>query len=288
MEDLNRALIAKLGWEMIKQKESLWVKALAAKYCRGPNLLSAKESRGASWVWQSLLQVTDLIVAGFCWGVRSGAELNIWCDPWVLELPDFIPRLKWGTLVDRNINKVQDLISEASRSWKESVIRDIFEDDSASAILSISLPQVRQADVPRWTHNPQGMLTVKFAYLFDQRARFSDTGDLSFTEWKRIWQLKMQHRLRLLCWKLAANAHPLRGRMGHPSQPHDLETMGCPLCLAYEETREHLFLGCQFSITLWRTGPWPSDTTEFATQPFHIWLKFLLDPGSLPVNKRDE
>lgn len=47
----NRALVARLGWEMMKQKDSLWVIALGEKYCRGTNLLGARMHHGASWIW---------------------------------------------------------------------------------------------------------------------------------------------------------------------------------------------------------------------------------------------
>lgn len=40
MADLNRALLAKLGWRFLTQKHLLWVQELEAKYCRNSNFLS--------------------------------------------------------------------------------------------------------------------------------------------------------------------------------------------------------------------------------------------------------
>lgn len=116
IEDLNKALVAKRGWELMAKPDSLWVRALTVKYCRGTNFLKARPVQGASWFWKSIMQIQDLVIASFCWGVQSSQELNIWSDPWVSDVEGFCPQLKMGTLVDRRIKKVSDLIDPNSRS----------------------------------------------------------------------------------------------------------------------------------------------------------------------------
>lgn len=124
MEDLNRALVAKRGWELLSKKDSIWVQALHAKYCRGSSPLNAPLS-GASWAWHSILKSKDLVEAGFCWAIRDGKSVNLWCDPWVPNLVNFLPRLKEGVVVDRHLNRVSDLIHPHTHGWKEDVIRDL-------------------------------------------------------------------------------------------------------------------------------------------------------------------
>lgn len=48
MEELNCAFVAKLGWEMSSNSDSMWVSALQEKYCRGRQFLAAPASSGAS------------------------------------------------------------------------------------------------------------------------------------------------------------------------------------------------------------------------------------------------
>lgn len=48
MEDVNRALIAKLGWNMIADRNLLWVKVLEAKSCRSESYLIASSIRDVS------------------------------------------------------------------------------------------------------------------------------------------------------------------------------------------------------------------------------------------------
>lgn len=126
MEDLNRALVAKRGWELMSNKESLWVPALLNKYFRGSNLLQNCDSHGASWFWQGLMQTRDIVGAGFCWSIKSGCDINIWSAPWVPGVEGYTPKLKWGVSVVRRLNHFSDLIDQTSNVWKENLIRDIF------------------------------------------------------------------------------------------------------------------------------------------------------------------
>lgn len=67
-----------LRWNLIIEKDVIWVKALEAKYCRNSNYLSASSNGGASWIWRRLLQVRDISQLG-CVG-RSGLEkISIFC-----------------------------------------------------------------------------------------------------------------------------------------------------------------------------------------------------------------
>lgn len=127
------------------------------------------EPGGASWIWRSLLQVRDIILARLCWGVKCGDSINIWCDPWVPNVENFVPLLKRGMVISRHINRVKDLIRvgvDETQSWNEELIRNTFDICSAKAILKISLPPRPSADIPLWIHNHKGNLTVKSAYAF--------------------------------------------------------------------------------------------------------------------------
>ncbi|KAB1227842.1 hypothetical protein CJ030_MR1G001676 [Morella rubra] len=270
MEDFNPEMVAKLGWKLMCNPHCIWAQAIAAKYCKGRDFLKAPLGHNPSWFWQSLMKTMEIIAAGLCWGVEDGARLNIWCDPWVPDLPGFVPKLKPGALVDRRINYVRDLIEEDTHEWKENVIWDLFDDSSSEAILSIPLPQTRLVDTPRWIHSPSGSYIDKDAYLYCQKQKHHGTGDLTAAEWRKIWKLKVQDRLKLLLWKLAAEALPLRGRIHLEIFDHELTLSSCPLCHFWVETREHLFLGCSFSRILWRLGPWPFLAEQFVSQPFSL------------------
>lgn len=119
----------------------------------------------------------------------------------------------------------------------------------------------------------RGTYAVKEAYLHGQQGRFQTTGDLMRQEWKQLWHIRVQHRLKLLIWKIATNAMPI-GRDGHLYL----------LCGETGETSEQLFLACPVSSSLWIAEPWPMSSAHFVGQSIQSWLKFLLHPPNLPIS----
>lgn len=118
------------------------------------------------------------MVAGFCFAICDGKSVNLWCETWVSDLVNFLPLLAKEIVVDRHLNKVSDLINPHSHSWKEDFIRDIFEENSAQAILSINFLPTPQPDVPQWILNSKGTYSVKEAYLNANKNHFTATGNL--------------------------------------------------------------------------------------------------------------
>ena len=59
---------------------------------------------------------------------------------------------------------VSQLIDQVSFMWNVSLIKDLFEPDSANAILSIQLPPTPRPDKLIWTLNPNEKFSVKSAF----------------------------------------------------------------------------------------------------------------------------
>lgn len=97
----------------------------------------------------------------------------------MLGLVGYTSKLKWGTTTDRNLNKVCDLIDAQSNSRKVNLIRELFEETSAEAILSIPFALSNTPDTSRRIISAKGVYSIKDAYLNDQKFRFEDSGDLS-------------------------------------------------------------------------------------------------------------
>lgn len=98
----------------------------------------------------------------------------------------------------------------------------------------------------------------------------------------------MQHRLKLLIWKVAAHALPLQYQVGSSVQANGVSWGNCPLCLSHSETPEHLFLGCSYSAILWQNGPWPLNSYHFTSHPISYWLKFLLDLNNILGSAKED
>lgn len=109
---------------------------------------------------------------------------------------------------------------------------------------------------------------------------------LDAAEWRKLWALKIQHRLKLMMWKVAADALPLCSKVCHFVTNIGEAAMACPLCSQAEEIAHYLFLGCHFSRILWRGGPWAFDPAAFSQEPISHWMKFILKPSNMPANDK--
>lgn len=66
MHDFNLALIAKLGWKLLSNFNSLWVKQLQNKYIKYENFLSSPSSSLASLIWKGIQKSKAIILEGAC------------------------------------------------------------------------------------------------------------------------------------------------------------------------------------------------------------------------------
>jgi hypothetical protein len=66
MEFLNKALLAKLGWSILNNADSLWIQSLMAKYLRYTYLLSVSIKPSDSWLWNDILKNRDIITRNAC------------------------------------------------------------------------------------------------------------------------------------------------------------------------------------------------------------------------------
>ena len=59
---------------------------------------------------------------------------------------------------------VSQLIMEGGDRWNEDLVRGVFEDEDAEAILQISLKASQNEDYPFWFPDPKGNFSVRNAY----------------------------------------------------------------------------------------------------------------------------
>lgn len=163
MYDLNRAMVAKLGWQVISNPECLWVKAVIAKYLRNSSFLEYQRKADVSWIWQGVEKTRELIIRNLHWKVKNGRQTLIWQHPWVPHVGGSIPKLKADVILPNPISHVVDLCDDTGH-WREQDIRAWFEPDSAEAILRISRHSITEDDEIIWASDPKGKNSVRFAY----------------------------------------------------------------------------------------------------------------------------
>ncbi|GJV26066.1 hypothetical protein Tco_1378761 [Tanacetum coccineum] len=87
LEVFNLALMTTHVWNIISNKESLWVRWIHTYKLRGRILWDIQPKSSTSWGWWKILQLRDL-VKPFLW-VRIGNAMNtsIWYDMWCSQSP---------------------------------------------------------------------------------------------------------------------------------------------------------------------------------------------------------
>ena len=126
--------------------------------------MEAKDSRGGSYAWRSILKGRDVIQRGARWRVRDAKSINIWQHRW-------IPRKLSSLVVSYPIESMDDcsvavLINESARRWKEELIDGIFSQEEATLIKKIPLSRRVSEDVLIWPYTQDGQYTCKTGYRF--------------------------------------------------------------------------------------------------------------------------
>ena len=67
-------------------------------------------------------------------------------------------------LNNSRVRRFHQLINAEEHSWKEDMIRTIFQPFDADVILKIKLPNYEEEDFIAWTQEKQGVFTVRSAY----------------------------------------------------------------------------------------------------------------------------
>ncbi|KAL8139423.1 LOW QUALITY PROTEIN: hypothetical protein V2J09_005444 [Rumex salicifolius] len=87
---MNRALLGKLGWRVLKDKTSLWARVLREKYkigdVRDPLWLSPKGRWSSTWRSISV-GIREVVLRGISWVPGDGRSIKFWTDRWALKVP---------------------------------------------------------------------------------------------------------------------------------------------------------------------------------------------------------
>lgn len=83
LHSFNMAILAKQGWRLIQDPESLCAKILKAKYFPNAHILEAVAKNGCSYTWRSIVQGIEVLKEGVIWRVGNGQNVDIWSDPWL-------------------------------------------------------------------------------------------------------------------------------------------------------------------------------------------------------------
>ena len=142
LEIFNLALLARQAWRTFTDDTSLSARILKAVYFPDCSLLQAGLGSPPSQIWRAVLDGRDVLAHGLVCRIGDGETTNIWRDNWIprdnFKCP--APSLEPDAPV-----RVAELIDNTTASWNETLVRSVFTQGDAKAILRIPLC-TRQVD----------------------------------------------------------------------------------------------------------------------------------------------
>jgi hypothetical protein len=150
---------------------------------------------------------------------------------------------------------LSDLI-KPNNTWNISLIIALFDSHSVREIKKTVISSPLKLEF-LWTPSPNGNFLASSAYRFISSLRVS-VYSIPFVpaQWKQLWKLKLNARLKHFLWKIAWDIIPSKAWLKtiFPISPDDSK---CPLCNMAEDSLLHLFFNCSFARIAWRSSFWP-------------------------------
>jgi hypothetical protein len=254
LEVFNLALLAKQGWRLLSNPESLVARIMKAKYHPRVDFMDAKLGSRPSFVRLSILKANSILQNGIGWRVGNGEDIKIWKDVW-LNPP------KSRLLLTNNTNwhpesRVSSLIDHNSGWWNLDLIHRLFDPGEAADIGSVVISPLLKKDKIIWRGSPSGVFTVRSAYHMKMRRRAQEKGESSSVDgneqlWKFIWSLPTTPVLRNFCWKLCHDLLPTKFNLF--SQKVVANPI-CPICNGEPETIFQCLWSCPMAVGIWQEG----------------------------------
>uniref|UniRef100_A0A803NHF6 Reverse transcriptase domain-containing protein n=1 Tax=Cannabis sativa TaxID=3483 RepID=A0A803NHF6_CANSA len=254
--EMNRAFLAKWGWNILNGSQSLCCRVLTAKYLRGKEFLNCASKSSDSWFGKNVIKSRTILEKGACKIVADGRETRIWEDPWIPHLKDFKPKPRTSNTGVHTF--VADLISSDGR-WDVHKHNSLFDRVTVLAILRGGIPSGLGQESGFGHLKRMG---ISPANLLISLSRWRELPNVFWLLpfWNKLWNSKVLERHKVLWLCILSNALPLRSVI---NKRFHIEEVRCPLCGREEETVEHLFLTCDIALHVWLSSPWDLRATIF-------------------------
>lgn len=278
----NKALLGKQGWRLITKPESLCARVLKGRYFYDGDFIHTNWKNHASHTWRAILAGRDVLMEGLIRRTGNGITTKVWGDRWIANHQLGRP---FTTAAEDRVRVVSNLIN-VSGWWNEELVREIFCDFDAEAILSTPCNGSGD-DFLAWDPEKHGVYFVRSAYrMLETKQRMSHGGDRpgssSDTDWKEIWKLEVPPKVRIFWWRVLHEFLPTRQVL---HRRHIEKIANCEVCGEPKETIKHVLVDCTVARSFWRQA---RTITGVKLPHLHevTWARDLLHPEFCPRRRR--
>lgn len=154
---MNTTWLEKQAWRLMQEPNSYWATNLKSIYFPNSSFWEAKDRRGGSWVWKSIIQGREILKKRGRWSVAQGSEIQIGDDNWLATG-------ERAYLKQRSTARVFKDVIEEHHQWNIRALRENLEASSAKVALQTPIAWTRQQDQLIWPHTSDGAYTIKSGY----------------------------------------------------------------------------------------------------------------------------
>jgi hypothetical protein len=216
IELFNLALLARQGWHMLQNPDSLGSRVFKAKYFPNLDLLHAELGSSPSQVWRSIHEGLGVLKQGLVKRIGTGENTHPWNDQWIPR--DGLLR-PMACLKDDPPTQVSAFIEPVMAVWWEEKLREYMLPMDVDLILQIPLSSRRQTDFWSWHYNRKGIFSIRSTYrmLVNTREKreawlgnvaSGSNGVLFEKKWSSLWRTQVPSKVKVFLWRLAKQSIP--------------------------------------------------------------------------------
>lgn len=279
----NDALLAKIGWRILKNPTCLLARCLLGKYCQSETFLKCQAPSSSSHGWRGVLMGRDLLKNQLGWMVGSGESIEIWSEPWLSHCEQVRP---FGPAPEHLQHlKVSDLFLPGSTGWDVEKLEQVLPFHKEQ-ILKIRPSRLGKSDELVWLKNPSREFSTRSGYLAATETEANSTPSTPTTpvdtvKWlTSVWNIKTTEKIKIFLWKSLHGALPVGEQFAIRNIP--ISTL-CKRCNT-EESVAHLLFHCPFAAQVWELAPLAGHfNPQDAATTIEGWEKARMLPSLPPV-----
>ncbi|XP_047331438.1 uncharacterized protein LOC124935015 [Impatiens glandulifera] len=226
------------------------------------------------WSLKKILKLKDIVISLFDIQLGNGRGILFWYDPWFENLHIVLKAEFGGVRIRR------DFLNSSVRDIRDgdynTLLRGILE---GVRILSFMQTIHFNDNIDSWVWKVERDVKFNSNLAWESiRERGNDVG------WTHVvWSSNIIPRQQFVLWLLFRKRLSTRDRL---KRFMDIPDSKCLLCGDNEETMDHLFSGCPFTLELWRRiikamelAFFPSDWIDIKemailkVKVYHIWME---------------
>ena len=244
----NQVLCLRFIWRLLSKAKSLWVEWHWDSHLQNKCFWTIEPSATHSWMWKRLLKLRPLALQ-LCRSVLgNGDSTSFWFDVWTPfgQLISHIGPNGPRALRMQSNAMVSEAIGSAGTTCSLPHPRSQQQLELHTFLTTVSLPLQHEAeDMVQWVAGDSPSREFSSASTWEvirPREAAKDWIDV-------VWFKGAIPKLAFTMWVANGDRLPTLSRLAGWNIP---VCTSCVLCSSSVETRDHLFITCQYSLSVWK------------------------------------